>query len=136
MTHQSPQKGFFARLGSTLTRLWDSTSRYATEIDDEVQALSKRGTTPISSISDRDKVRISGVIRAVTYSPRNAPIRLIAVLYDGTATIELRWPGRRDIPGLSVGKHIEVEGTATSHRDHFIVINPTYRLLPAHFDEN
>lgn len=54
---------------------------------------------------------------------------LVGTLYDGTASIELRWPGRTSIPGLKVGEHIEVEGTAGIQGDALTIINPLYRII-------
>lgn len=118
-----------SRLWARLRHRWSSASREAVSADDERRSLIARGTTPISDVRERERVKLSGLIQSITYSPRSQPLRLIGVLYDGTGTIEVRWPGRRDIPGITVGRRIEVEGTAARYRDRLVIINPVYRLL-------
>ena len=54
---------------------------------------------------------------------------LVATLYDGTDTLELRWPGRSSIPGLSVGQRLEVEGTVGRVGERLVIINPLYRVI-------
>ncbi|WP_075889697.1 MULTISPECIES: hypothetical protein [Actinomyces] len=116
-------------LAERLRLRWSGTSREAIEADDEVRSRLSRGTIPISEVQERHKVVVSGVLQSITYSPVDGPVRLLATLYDGTGTIELRWLGRRAIPGISVGRHLEVEGTASLHIDHLVLIDPLYRLL-------
>lgn len=89
--------------------------------------------TPIASASPRDKVRLSGIIQSVTYAPASARAQFTAVLSDGSGSIELRWPGRRDISGLSVGQIIEVEGTVMPAADQHVIIQPLYRIL-SHYE--
>lgn len=108
---------------------WTGTSREAIEADYEARSRRSRGTIPISEVQERHEVVVSGVLQSITYSPVDGPVRLLATLYDGTGAIELRWLGRRTIPGISVGRHIEVEGTASLHIDHLVIIDPLYRLL-------
>ncbi|MDN5964159.1 MAG: hypothetical protein L0H81_06405, partial [Actinomyces sp.] len=106
-------RGRPARPRSLLERLrrrWSGSSREATEADDELRSQRSRGTIPISQVRERQRVVVSGVLQSITYSPVDGPVRLLATLYDGTGTIELRWLGRRTIPGVSVGRHLEVEG--------------------------
>ena len=106
-----------------------SSSREALQADEEQQSQRSRGTVPIKDVQARQQVSVSGVLQSITYAPLEAPARLIATLYDGTGTIEIRWPGRRSIPGITVGKHIELQGTVTLQRDHLVIIDPLYRLL-------
>lgn len=87
---------------------------------------------PLTRIADakpREKVRLGGVIQSVTYVPQSVPARFTAVLSDGSSSIELRWPGRRDIAGISVGHAVEVEGTVMPANDHYVIIHPLYRIL-------
>lgn len=115
-----------------LSRRWASSSRLeALEADDEERERSSRGTVPISEVRDRREVVLSGTLQSgEPYSPVDAPARLVATLFDGTGTVELRWEGRRSIPGIDVGRRIEVSGTV-GRRKHLAIIDPLYRLLPA-----
>lgn len=101
------------------------------EADEEAALRGARGTTPIAEIGAREKVCLSGILQSMTYSAIGRPAQLNAILYDGTGTVELRWLGRRDIPGIRVGLHLEVEGTATPQGDHLVIMNPLYRILPS-----
>lgn len=89
--------------------------------------------TPISSVLPRERVRLSGIIHSVTYAPPCARAQFTAVLSDGSGSIELRWPGRRDITGLAVGQIIEVEGTVMPAADQHVIIQPLYRIL-SHYE--
>ncbi len=129
MSEQTRRPMAWRRLWRRITQGWYDSSREAIEADDEQRSQRSRGTIPISDVRARQRVVVSGSLQSITYSPVDAPARLIATLYDGTGTIELRWPGRRQIPGIVVGRHIEVEGTATIHRDHLALIDPLYRIL-------
>ncbi|MBB6334552.1 OB-fold nucleic acid binding domain-containing protein [Schaalia hyovaginalis] len=120
------------RLGALRNRIvehLEEDSRQADEAADEVRSRSRRGTTPICEVRNRQKVTLYGSLLSMTFPPAGAEQVLIATLYDGTGSIELRWPGRRSIPGLSVGEHIEVEGTAGIQGDHLTIINPLYRII-------
>lgn len=84
---------------------------------------------PIIDAHARKRVRLSGVIQSVTYVPVTSPAKFTAILSDGTASIELRWPGRRDVTGISVGQTVEVEGTVMPATDQHVIIHPLYRIM-------
>ncbi len=105
--------------------------RQADEAADEVRSRLRRGTTPIGEVHNRQKVTLYGSLLSMTFPPQGAERVLLATLYDGTGSIELRWPGRCSIPGVCVGEHIEVEGTVGMQGDHLTIINPLYRLIAA-----
>lgn len=85
--------------------------------------------TPIAAAQPRQHVRLAGKILSVTYSPSSSLPLLTAVLSDGEATIELRWPGRRSISGISVGQRIEVQGTIMPATGQNVLVHPLYRIL-------
>lgn len=121
-----PRPGVWQRL----LRRWMNATREAQEADEEQRSRRSRGTVPLSEVRERQRVVVSGLIQSVTYSPVDGPRRLVVMLYDGTGTIEIRWLGRRSVPGIKVGGHIEAQGTAVLVRDHLALIDPTYRILP------
>lgn len=127
-----PEKGSWYRrfVDRLSTHQVASDLRTRLEAEDEAALRGARGTTPISQVVARKKVCLSGVLQSITYSAIGRPAQLNAILYDGTGTVELRWLGRRDIPGIRVGLHLEVEGTATPQGDHLVMMNPLYRILP------
>ncbi|WP_254872916.1 DNA-binding protein [Schaalia sp. Marseille-Q2122] len=128
MPHRHPWFQAVARLFSFGAARTDLRTRL--EAEDEAALRGARGTTPIAEVAAREKVCLSGVVQSMTYSAIGRPAQLNAILYDGTGTVELRWLGRRDIPGIRVGLHLEVEGTATPQGDHMVIMNPLYRILP------
>lgn len=117
----------FARIRSR----WGGGSREALEAEDEQAVARRRGTVPIAQVRERQRARVSGAVHSITYFPTSGPARVGATLYDGTGTIEILWHGRRDIPGIFVGRHLEVEGTVARRRDHLAFLDPLYRILPA-----
>ena len=123
-----PRRGIRG-LWDRLARAWGGLSREAQEAGEEQRSQRRRGTVPISEVEERQRVIVSGILQSVTYSPVDGPVRLVATLWDGTGTLEVRWLGRRTIPGIVVGRHIEAEGTATRHRDHLALVDPRYRIL-------
>ncbi len=120
-----PRPGLWRRLAQR----WRSGTREAWEAEEEQHTRKTRGTVPLSEVRERQDVRVSGLIQSVTYSPASGPMRLVVTLYDGTGTLELRWLGRRSIPGIAVGRHLEAHGTAARVLDHLALIDPSYRIL-------
>jgi hypothetical protein len=51
-------------------------------------------------------------------------------LSDGTGTITLRFMGRGEIPGMSAGRPMRVEGTPADVRGRLIMLNPLCEFLP------
>jgi nucleic acid binding, OB-fold, tRNA/helicase-type len=81
-------------------------------------------------VTDRSHALVFGTLLGMTYPPEEGAQRvLVATLYDGTDTLELRWPGRSSIPGLSVGQRLEVEGTVGRVGERLVIINPLYRVI-------
>lgn len=119
------QRGLVQRLRALL----DTDQRQIDEADDEARSRQARGVEPIADITDRERARLFGTVLSMTYPPASGPQVLTARLYDGTASIELRWPGRSEIPGLHVGAHIEAEGTVSKQGDDAVIINPLYRVI-------
>lgn len=130
-----PRRGFRARVSRWLRArggAWSRAgvlSRATVAVQDEDSGHRQRVLTPIAEVEDRQRVALFGTLHSVTYAPLSASPQVSATLYDGTSTIELRWPGRRDIPGLHVGMHVEVEGVAGKQGGHLTIINPLYQLV-------
>ena len=96
---------WIARVGAALGL--DKDTRSLDAALDEDSARAARGVTPIRDVTDRSHVLVFGTLLGMTYPPEEGAQRvLVATLYDGTDTLELRWPGRASIPGLSVGPNV------------------------------
>ncbi|MDO5671821.1 MAG: nucleotide-binding protein [Actinomycetaceae bacterium] len=97
---------------------------------DERQASQTLGTTPICEIEERQRVRVSGILQALTFVPMAQSPSLRGQLYDGTGFISLIWTGRRDIPGINVGVHLVANGVVVADRIHGLTImNPDYSIV-------
>lgn len=93
----------------------------------------RQNTVPVARCRTRERVAISGVIRAVTFAPVHGAPELVAELYDGSGSIDLIWLGRRSIPGIDPGRRLWVEGMlCRTSPDHPrpVIYNPSYRILP------
>ena len=119
---------WFAKVGAALGL--DKDARSLDAALDEDSARAARGITPIRDVADRSHALVFGTLLGMTYPPEEGAQRvLVATLYDGTDTLELRWPGRSSIPGLSVGQRLEVEGTVGRVGERLVIINPLYRVI-------
>ena len=105
------------------------TSRDHLDAEDEERSASRRGTEPIGSLTSRQRARVSGVLRAVTYRSSQDKLILVGRLYDGTGSIDLVWWGRRRIPGIKPGAHLLAEGRVADGTHRQQIHNPAYRLL-------
>ena len=105
------------------------TSRDHLDAEDEERSASRRGTEPIGSLTSRQRARVSGVLRAVTYRSSQDKLILVGRLYDGTGSIDLVWWGRRRIAGITPGTHLMVEGRVADGTHRLQIHNPAYQLL-------
>lgn len=104
-------------------------TRVLEEAHGEDSVRQRRNITPMGEIQLREFVVLSGRVLSMTFPPKGARRSLTATLDDGASSIELRWTGRREIPGLSVGMHLEVEGTVGQDGERFVIVNPQYRII-------
>jgi hypothetical protein len=126
---QRPRRKGLRRLFDRLTA--DTTELHAEELQDRIAAA---GAQPISRCADRERVRIVGTLRTVTIRPRAGVASLEAVLWDGTGDVAIVWLGRREIPGITPGRHLRAEGRITTLGGHRAIYNPIYELLPSPSD--
>ena len=124
-----PRRKGLRRLFDRLTA--DTTELHAEELQDRIAAA---GAQPIARCTDRERVRIVGTLRTVTIRPRAGVASLEAVLWDGTGDVAIVWLGRREIPGITPGRHIRAEGRITTLGGHRAIYNPIYELLPSSSD--
>ena len=124
-----PRRKGLRRLFDRLTA--DTTELHAEELQDRIAAA---GAQPIARCVDRERVRVVGTLRTVTIRPRAGVASLEAVLWDGTGDVAIVWLGRREIPGITPGRHIRAEGRITTLGGHRAIYNPIYELLPSPSD--
>ncbi|WP_029287746.1 OB-fold nucleic acid binding domain-containing protein [Cellulomonas sp. HZM] len=101
------------------------------EADEErADAVRAKGCTPVDQLPVRARARVSGVVRSVTFRPREGVPALEAELYDGSGTLVLVWLGRREIAGIVPGRRLKAEGLVCLVDGRRTVFNPGYELRP------
>ena len=86
------------------------------------------GTSPIGSVTWRQKVVVEGRITAVQIGT-SAGKSLEAQLFDDTGGVRLLFMGRTSIPGIEPGTWVRARGTIGEYKGHLALANPTYELV-------
>jgi hypothetical protein len=94
-------------------------------------AADSRGVTRIGDVRWRQRVTVEGKVTTVRVDPVAGSWLLECIVSDGSGALSIVFNGRRDIPGLTLGASIRVEGTVASHRGRMAIFNPVYSLLLA-----
>lgn len=119
--------GILQRLGSKLTAHPDQLR------DQEVRAFcgGLPGVEQIAAIRPRQRTRLAGIVQSIKVIPRGSTAILEIEIDDGTDQLIGVWYGRREIPGIALGRPLIVEGTTmkTYDRDSLYMINPAYHLV-------
>jgi hypothetical protein len=90
-------------------------------------------TDTVKAIADvhwRERVQISGRVKAVRIQPIAGVGALECTLVDDSGGITLVFLGRRKVDGIGIGARMTVEGIAADHHGRLAIINPVYRLEP------
>ena len=98
--------------------------------EERADAVRWTGCTPVESLANRSRARVSGVIRSVTLRPREGVPAVEAELYDGSGALDLVWLGRREIAGIAPGRRVRIEGLVCQVAGRRTVFNPKYELRP------
>ena len=77
----------------------------------------------------RDRVTISGRVRAMRVQPRAGVATLECTVVDETGPMTVVFLGRRDMPGLYVGRQVLAEGIVGEHHGRPAMLNPRFELL-------
>lgn len=85
--------------------------------------------SPIESVRWREMATVAGRVRAMRVQPWEGIATVEMLLQDDTAGLIVVFTGRRSIPGIGLGSHMEVTGRISSRRGYFAMLNPAYRLL-------
>ncbi|GAB3968180.1 hypothetical protein GCM10028832_26020 [Streptomyces sparsus] len=89
---------------------------------------SSAGCTRICDCGDRQIVKVTGTLRSVTLRPRAGAPALEAELFDGSASLDVVWLGRRAIAGVEPGRTLIASGRVTMNRGRPVLFNPKYEL--------
>ncbi|MGH9023322.1 MAG: amino acid permease [Acidimicrobiia bacterium] len=87
------------------------------------------GTTRIGHVRFRTRARVRGKIRAQRVQPLAGVPTLECVISDETGRVSVVFFGRRQIPGIAVGRTLIVEGMLAEHRGRLCFLNPLYELM-------
>ncbi|MFN2589279.1 MAG: OB-fold nucleic acid binding domain-containing protein [Actinomycetota bacterium] len=88
--------------------------RLAEEIRDWAEDIP--GTRRIDSCPNRERVRVTGIVRRLTVRPQDGSTLLEAVITDGTGEMAAVWTGRDHIEGLHLGTRVILEGLLAEQR--------------------
>ncbi|MDK1475916.1 OB-fold nucleic acid binding domain-containing protein [Streptomyces sp. 549] len=105
--------------------------RFSTEdepVEDEPTRNDTAGCTRICDCGDRQIVKVTGTLRSVTLRPRAGVPALEAELFDGSASLDVVWLGRRAIAGVEPGRTLIASGRVAMNRGRPVLFNPKYEL--------
>ncbi len=103
----------------------DARSLDAVDLQEDVEQCS---ATPLNVLHRGDVAMVTGRVRSVVYTPRENVPTFTAELFDGSASIDLVWLGRRRIVGVEPGRMLFVRGRVGEHDGRLAVYNPVYEL--------
>jgi hypothetical protein len=84
----------------------------------------------IGSVTWRRRARVRGTVRAMRLQPwAEGVVSLELTLDDPTGGLTVVFLGRRAVPGIELGRELEVEGMVSESRNRLVILNPIYRLL-------
>jgi RecG-like helicase len=92
------------------------------------QFRSGQSCARIDEISERQRVRVGGEVKAVRIVPRAGADALEVQLTDGHGSVTAVFLGRRKIAGMSPGRKVVVEGLTMRDRRRLLLYNPVYEL--------
>lgn len=94
-----------------------------------LQLSSEADVTPVCEVRPRQRVKLYGVLRSITYPSPGSSQSFTATLFDGTGSIDLVWLGRLEVPGIKAGIHLRIQGMVLERNHTFSVINPNYQIV-------
>ncbi|MGH2812483.1 MAG: OB-fold nucleic acid binding domain-containing protein [Actinomycetota bacterium] len=85
---------------------------------------------PIAECRPRTRPRVAGVVQSIKVDPRHNPPVLEVEIFDGTDRVIGVWYGRRQIPGIALGRPIVFQGTIRRGTSGALeILNPAYELV-------
>ena len=87
------------------------------------------GITTIAASGHRDRVTITGRVRAMRVQPRAGVATLECTIVDDSGPMTVVFLGRRQMPGLHVGRTVMAEGIVGEHHGRLAMLNPRFELL-------
>ncbi len=87
------------------------------------------GSLPIGTVEHRQRVLVSGRIRALRVQPWSGVPALECTLSDESGGIAVVFLGRREVPGINVGVRLKAQGVVGEHHGQLAMLNPEYEIL-------
>ena len=87
------------------------------------------GTMPIGAVEHRQRVMVSGRIRAMRVQPWSGVPALECTLADESGGVAVVFLGRREVPGIRVGVRLKAQGVVGEHHGQLAILNPVYESL-------
>ncbi|MDN4482123.1 DNA-binding protein [Demequina lignilytica] len=90
--------------------------------------MTQRDVQDIGTVEPRAVARVVGRVVAVQVEPSDAPPAFTVRLEDRTGRLEAVFMGRREVPGITPGITLEVEGCVCATESLPRLYNPRYEL--------
>lgn len=88
------------------------------------------GTTAIGNVEPRTHQKVAGVVQNIRIDPRPTSRSIEATIIDGTGQMVVRWLGRPQMPGISLGAGLVVSGVVGRTSDgEPLILNPDHDLV-------
>jgi hypothetical protein len=114
------------KLQRLLRRL--TASEHQLEAEQLQEDATRSGCVLANGVARGERVKLTGRLRTVVYTPRTNVPTLEAELYDGSGTVTLVWLGRRRILGIEPGQPLTVQGRVALRDGRCVIYNPHYEL--------
>jgi amino acid transporter len=82
-------------------------------------------------VKHRDRVKLTGRVHTVRVQPWGGVPSFECTLVDPRGTMRVVFLGRRNVPGITTGTNLTVEGVVGSHMGQLAILNPTYEIVAA-----
>lgn len=95
----------------------------------QVAAVERAGCRRIASVSDRERVRLTGIITSLVIPPASQAARTEADLWDGSGAVTLVWMGRTQLADIRPGARLVAEGRVSVTATGRTMYNPRYTVI-------
>jgi RecG-like helicase len=84
--------------------------------------------TRIKDLEFREKARVAGKVYSMRVQPWSGVAALELTIIDDTGALLIVFFGRRQLPGVTTGSRLVVEGMVGEHRNTMAMLNPAYEI--------